>query len=323
MTPFGTTRDGDAVHKISLCNADLTVSLLTLGATLQDLRLAGIDRSLTLGSDNLADYEGPMRYHGPLIGPVVNRISTGRVRLEGMVYELERNEKGTIHLHSGTQGTQHQVWSVEAISESSATLALNLTDGMCGLPGKRRIVAKFRVSASTLTMDITGTTDAKTLMNFANHSYWNLDGTQSWAGHRLKVAADHFLPGTPDDYPTGKVSTVAGTRMDFRKSCAISPGAPNLDNNFCLSPAQETLRDVLWLQGQSGVVMTVATTAPGIQVYDGRQAQRPGRQYYEGLAIEAQHWPDAPNNPAFPSIILNPDETYRQTTRWTFAPPAS
>ncbi|MEJ6402825.1 aldose epimerase family protein [Yoonia sp. 2307UL14-13] len=320
MTPFGTTIDGKDVHKITLSAGDLTISLLTYGAILQNVRLTGIDRSLTLGSDRLADYEGPMCYHGSLIGPVVNRISNARMRIDGMVYELERNEKGHIHLHSGPYGTQRQIWDVLAATSTSATLALDLRDGVCGLPGNRQITAIFTVSPpATLTMQITGTTDEKTAMNFANHSYWNLDGSDTWHGHSLQIDADQYLPSTADAYPTGEIADVAGTDMNFRHARRISPGEPNIDNNFCLSDTDQPLRDILHLQGQSGVSVTVGTTAPGIQIYDGRQAKRPGRALYEGLAIEAQGWPDAPNNPHFPSIMIEPEETYQQTTRWIFA----
>lgn len=320
MILFGTTADGRDVHKITLCAGDLTVSLLTWGAVLQDVRFAGIDRSLTLGSDDLSDYQGDMRYHGSLIGPLINRISTARVRLEGMVYELERNEKGYIHLHSGAQGTHLQIWNVVEVTESSATFDITLPDGMCGLPGNRHVTAKFTVAApASLTMTVTGTTDAKTLMNFANHSYWNLDGTKTWDGHRLRIAADRYLPCTSDDYPTGEIADVEGTSMDFRATRSIAPGAPPFDNNFCLSDQRKPLRDVLWLTGQSGVQMTVGTTETGIQVYDAREARRPNRNTFEGLAIEAQSWPDAPNHRSFPALTVTQDVAYEQTTRWRFS----
>lgn len=321
MIAFGATQTGQEVHKITLSAGDLTVSLLTLGAIIQDVRLQGIDRSLTLGSDDLADYEGDMRHHGSLIGPIANRISNARIRLDGMMYELERNQDGRIHLHSGAQATHLQVWNVERVDESSATLTIDLPDGSCGLPGNRKISATFTVTApATLTLDITGTTDAKTCMNFANHSYWNLDGSDRYDGHQLQIKADRYLPSTPDDYPTGEIVDVSGTNMDFRQTKPITAGAPPFDNNFCLSDGSSDLREVLSLTGQSGVEMSMATTEPGLQIYDARNAQRPGRYTYEGLAIEAQGWPDAPNNPKFPSIVITPATPYRQTTRWSFTP---
>lgn len=320
MTPFGVTHGGQEVQKVTLSAGDLTVSLLTWGAVLQDVRLRGIDHSLTLGSDRLRDYEGEMRHHGSLIGPIANRISTARIRLDGMMYELERNQDGRIHLHSGAQGTHLQVWDIAEVSDSHATLNLHLPDGMCGLPGNREISVTFTVSApATLTMTINGTTDAKTCMNFANHSYWNLDGTKRYDGHKLRINADQYLPGTPDDYPTGEIVDVAGTAMDFRTARKITVNDPPFDNNFCLSDSRTGLREVLQLTGTSGVSMRVATTEPGIQMYDARDAYRPEGPAYEGLAIEAQGWPDAPTNPQFPSIIVTPDATYCQVTSWSFS----
>lgn len=319
MILFGITKDGQNVHEITLSAGELTVDLLTWGAVVQDVRLAGVDRSLTLGSQKLADYEGDMRHHGALIGPVANRISNARVRLDGMMYELERNQDGRIHLHSGAQATHLQVWDVVQVSPTTATLSINLADGMCGLPGNRKITATFAVSApATLTMTVTGTTDSTTLMNFANHCYWNLDGSARYDGHTLQIAADQYLPITEYDYPTGEIVDVTGTTMDFRKSRMIAVNDPPFDNNFCLSDSAQPLRDVLTLTGKSGVSMTMGTTATGIQIYDARAAQRPGQDRYEGLAIEAQDWPDAPNNPDFPSIKVTPDRPYTQTTTWRF-----
>ncbi|PUB10684.1 aldose epimerase family protein [Yoonia sediminilitoris] len=313
MRPFGTTARGQEVHQIKLQAGDLTVQLLTLGVMLQDVRLAGVDHNLTLGSDNLADYEGAMRHHGSLIGPIVNRISNARIRLGGMMHELERNQDGRIHLHSGAEGTHLQVWTVAEVSSTHAVMTLTLPDGMCGLPGNRHITARFEVAApAMLTLTITGTTDEVTAMNFANHSYWNLDGSDRWDGHQLWIDADRYLPSTADDYPTGEICDVTGTEMDFRQARVITVKNPPFDNNFCLSDRRTALREVLSLRGNSGVTMRLATTEPGLQIYDGRTS-------YKGLAVEAQSWPDAPNNPTFPSIKVGPDAPYNQITRWQFA----
>ncbi|MEM8537866.1 MAG: aldose epimerase family protein [Pseudomonadota bacterium] len=316
---IGTTSKGQAVHQVTLSAGDLSVTLITLGVALTDLRLAGVDYPLTLGGGTIADYEGEMRHHGTLIGPIANRISTARVQIDGMVYALERNQDDRIHLHSGSNGTHRQVWQLGAVTTKSATFHLSLPDGIGGLPGNRHITATYKVAApATLTLDITGTTDTATCMNFANHSYWNLDGSETYAGHKLQIHADHYLPSTADDTPTGDVVHVTGTPMDFRQARRIAPNAPPFDNNFCLSDSDQPLRDVLTLTGHCGVKMHVATTKPGIQVYDARDAQRPGHRTYEGLAIEAQGWPDAPTHPHFPSIKVTPVAPYRQVTRWRF-----
>lgn len=294
---------------------DLTVHILTWGAVVQDVRLAGVDHSLTRGRDTLADYQGDWQHHGALIGPIVNRISNARVKIDGMMHELERNQDGRIHLHSGKHGTHRKDWTALDQSDNAVTLEISLPDGMCGLPGARAVQVTYSVSApATLTMDITGTTDADTVMNFANHSYWNLDGSENWEGHSLKIDADHYLPGTDDNYPTGEVMDVTGTPMDFRAPRSLNVGADHFDNNFCLSDTRQPLRDVLTLRGQSGVAMTMATTETGVQIYDARTTPAP----YEALAIEAQSWPDAPNNRKFPSIRLRAGDTYAQTTQWRF-----
>ncbi len=314
MQVFGTTKAGKTAHAITLQAGDLSVTLLTYGARVQDVRLAGADPALTTGSDDLADYEGAMLYHGAIVGPVANRIGTARVRLDGMMYELERNEDGARHLHSGSEGTHAQVWDVVDVTGSTATLALDMPDGMAGLPGKRRVTAQFVLTApATLTLTITGTSDATSVMNFANHSYWNLDGSATWHGHRMKIAADHYLPIDAATCPTGDVEDVTGTGMDFREGPVIGAQTPALDHNFCLSDTITPLRDVLWLTGQTGTRMVMATNMPGLQVFDGRPT-------YDALAIEAQHWPDAPNNAHFPQIKIAAGETYEQVTSWRFSP---
>ena len=314
MNHFGTTASGQDVHSITLSGGDLTVELLTLGARIHDLRLRGVDHSLTLAGQSVADYENPAKaiYHGAIVGPIANRVGNARVRLDGMMYELERNEDGARHLHSGSDGMHAQVWSVTDHTENGVTMSLSLPDGMAGLPGHRTITAHFTITPpATLTLTLIGITDATTLMNIANHSYWNMDGSARWDGHRLQIAADHVLPIDATTCPTGEVADVTSTDMDFRDGVVLGTDTPPLDHNFCLSPEPVPLRDVLWLTGTSGVTMTMATTEPGMQVFDGR----PG---YQALALEAQHWPDAPNNSGFPPITLRPGETYRQTTQWRF-----
>lgn len=320
MTPFGTTTRGEPVHKITLAAGDLTVSLLTLGSIVQSVRLAGVAYDLTQGSDTLADYEGPLRYHGALIGPVANRISNARAIINGMSYELERNQDG-LFLHSGKNATHLHLWQVEEVTATTARLSITLADGVCGLPGNRTITALWEVRApGTLHLTATATTDEPTLMNLANHSYWNLDGTDGWDGHHLRVAASAFLPCTDLFYPTGEIVDLDDAPdMDLRAGRIVSVHAPDFDNNYCLSDQREPLRDVCWLRGQSGVTMTIATTEPGLQVYDGRHAIRPGKAAFEGLAFEPQFWPDATNNPAFPSILLLPNDPWEQISEWRFS----
>ena len=315
---FGTTTTGIPVEKITLQAHGLTASFLTKGVTLQSVRLDGVAHDLTLGSEALSDYEGKMRHHGSLVVPVVNRLSGGKARVNGVELAFELNQAGKHTLHSGAAGGQHRVWEVEQLTETHVTLGLRLAHGEGGFPGNRHIRARLSIGPGpALRMEVTAETDAPTLFNAANHSYWNLDGTETWAGHELRIAANHFLPTTEDFTPTGEIAPVSGA-MDFRRGRVVTPADTVLDTNFCLSGGRQPLREVLWLRGRDGVALTVATTEAGIQVYDARNAARPGRGFYEGLAIEAQAWPDAPNHPGFPAIDLRPGEPVTQVTEWRF-----
>ncbi len=318
IADFGVTASGQAVQRLTLDNGALRVSLLTLGAIVQDVRLHGVDHRLTPGSDRLADYESGLHYHGALVAPVVNRLSGGAAPIAEVPHRFEPNQDGLHTLHSGKAGTHLKLWEVAALTATSVTLSVNLPDGEGGFPGNRQIVVAYGLYDATLRMQVTATTDRTTLFNVANHSYWNLDGSAGWAGHRLQVAADRYLPVTDSFAPTGEVRDVAGTPFDFRQPRSILPGQPPMDNSFCLSDRQRDLTPVLTLTGSDGVSMTLATTEPGLQIYDGRNPAQPGRGTYEALAIEAQNWPDAPNHAGFPDIELHPGQTYAQTTEWRF-----
>lgn len=316
---FGTGPAGEAVKAITLSAGDLTVRILTWGAAVQSVRLAGVAHDLTLGSDRLSDYLGDLMHHGTLIGPVVNRISGASAVIGGVVHRFEVNFNGRHCLHSGAAGTHRQNWRLLSAGPADCVLGLDLPAGAGGFPGNRTIRASFTLAApASLTLTLTARTDAETILNFANHSYWNLDGSPTWAGHSLQIAAEEWLPNDADFKPTGEVRAVAGSTMDFRTARVVRPGAPEFDTCFVLSRGQVPLRDVLWLRGTSGLGMTVATTEPGIQVYDQRVPARRGHQLFEGLAIEAQGWPDAPSHAHFPPITLQPGQERTQVTQWRF-----
>ena len=315
---FGHSSDGREVQRITLAKGDLTIGLLTWGAVLHSVRLAGVPHDLTLGSDRMEDYQGAMHYHGPVIAPVANRIGGAEAMIGGRAVQLEANQAGHC-LHSGSTGAHAQIWDVVNVTDDSATLGLSLPDGLGGFPGNRRVEARFSLTGrATLRLELVATTDTETLWNATSHGYWTLDGADTWAGHSLQIAADHWLPTDADARPTGEIAPVAGSPMDFRTLRRPEPGNPPLDHCFCLSNGPRPLRDVLILQGASGLRMTVATTEPGVQIYDGRDARRPGRGAYEAIAIETQGWSDAPSYPAFPPITLRPDAPARQITEWRF-----
>ncbi|MDZ7906130.1 MAG: aldose epimerase family protein [Cypionkella sp.] len=310
---MGKTSRGTEVRRVSLRSESLQVSVLTLGAVLHSVRLAGVDYDLTLGSDKLADYEGAMGYYGSLIAPVVNRIAGAQAQVAGRAAQLEANFLGKHCLHSGTTGAQHQVWDIADHGDDHVTLALHLPDGLGGFAGARDVTARFSLRRDTLRLDVAVRSDAPTLWNAANHSYWNLDGMADYRGHVLRVAAGHYLPTNLEFIPTGEVVDVTGTPFDFRAGRVIAPSDPPLDNSFCLSNAQVALREVLMLRGNSGVTLRLSTTEAGVQLYDCRH------DGYRGVAIEAQNWPDAPHHAGFPSIDLAAGVQRVQSTAWQFS----
>ena len=318
VSEFGTTPEGTKVQRITIGSEALTVSVLTWGAILNGVWLAGVERNLTLASESLADYLPKMRHHGALVAPVVNRLSGGMGQIGGVLHEFDKNQAGKHTLHSGPTGAHLQGWQIAEVAADRVVLVIELADGLGGFPGNRVVRAEFAVKGAGLRLTVTATSDKLTLFNAANHSYWNLDGTPTYAGHRLKIAAFAVLPTDADFCPTGEIMPVEGTEFDFRREREVTPQNPAMDNNFCLSMGQAPLRDVLWLTGKTGTAMTIATTEAGIQVYDARNASRPGHGICEGLAIEAQNWPDAPNRPGFPSIELLAGETRVQVTEWRF-----
>lgn len=319
----GAAEDGRAVHSITLSEGGLALRLLTLGATVQDLRLEGVDRPLVLGAEGPAAYAGPLLYAGAIVGPVANRIGGASARVGGRLCRFEANEGPTL-LHSGASGLHARIWEIEATGPDHATLICHLGDGDGGFPGNRTIRAAFALSApGTLTLTLTAESDAATLLNLAHHGYWNLDGTADMRGHRLSVRADTYLGTDASLIPEGLPRPVDGTPFDLREGRKLSD-MPPLDHNFCLAPARRPVTEAATLTGGSGVRLRIETTEPGLQVYDGRHlAVLPGlglggRGYgrFAGIALEPQLWPDAPNRPDFPPALLRPGETYRQVTRF-------
>ena len=314
--------DGRPVHAIALQGPRLAARLLTMGATVQDLRLQGIDRPLVLGFPNLAPYLDAGLYVGAIVGRFANRIGGAAFTLDGVTHPLDRNFRGRHLLHGGVDGLHHQLWQIDEVGVDHAILSVRLPDGHMGFPGDLRIRAEISVAKDALALVLEASSDAPTPCNLAHHGYFDLDGSGDIRSHRLEIAAESYLPVDADLIPTGQIAPVAGTAFDFRDPREI--GAAAYDHNFCLAPARKGLRPVARLVGGSGVALWIETTEPGLQLYDGRHFDGinglDGRIYgpHAGLALETQGWPDAPNHPAFPDSILRPGQIYRAETRYRF-----
>ena len=325
---YGISQKGEIVHRVVLTSELLNVSVLTWGAVLQDVRLSGIAHPLTLGSPLLAAYENRMGSFGALMGPVVNRIRNASALVDGKVVHFEANLDGKHTKHGGSSGTQSGVWTVLESSPTHVLLEMELKDQLSGFPGNRRIRTEYRVDGAALDIVVIGTTDRPTLLNLANHSYWNLDGEGTVEGHLLWIDADRYTVNGDDLMATGEVQTVAQTKFDFQAPREFGCSPENrFDLNYCLADRKRELTEVCRVAGRSGVRMTMSTTEPGLQLFDLGSFQtdpfpgHSGEPYprFSGIALEAQGWPDAANHPDFPSIEVTPAHPYHQHTRWTFS----
>ena len=308
--------------KIHLNSGNMQAEISPLGATL--VRLSRGDRDQILGIHNLTDRSINNFYAGAIVGPVANRVSGGQVNIDGQTFQMECNEGGLTSLHSGDDGLHTLDWEVSDVLPNSVSLKVHLPDGYSGLPGNRDISVLYTLGGDGLTVTITAQTDKKTPINIAHHPYWTLQTDQSKL--KLSISAENYLPKAADGVPTGKLQAVANGPFDFTMQREIGPNA-RLDHNWCLSNAKhETPRPVATLQASDGLQLNIATTEVGLQVYTGsslpnlnaNQCTANQIRPNAGIALEAQGWPDAPNRPTFPSIMLEPSDTYRQITQYTF-----
>ncbi len=288
----------------------LQAECLPYGAALHQLWLDG--RPMVAGLPDPAGYRAGTRYHGAVVGPVANRISGAQAMIGEQLWRFDPNE-GTTLLHGGEIGLHGRDWTVADQGATHVTFALDLGHCEGGFPGARRIEARYSVDGLTLRLDLLAWSDRPTLMNLSSHVYWNLTGRANLDGHRLQVAADRLTPVDARLCPTGAPIAVTG-EMDLRAGRLLD-GGPRYDHNFCLSDRRVPLRPVAWLSAPEAPVMELATTEPGLQVYDG------GPTMF-GLALEPQCWPDAPNQPSYPPILLTPDiGPLVQKTEWRFTLP--
>ena len=322
---FGHLPDGQAVQAVTIGRGPLQARVLTLGAIVQDLRLASVSHPLVLGATTVAPYLGAMRYFGAMCGRFANRIAQGQFSADGQNYQLSQNEPNGNCLHGGDAGSSQRLWDLCAQDADSVTLSLVMADGDMGFPGQMTVRLRISVTDTTLGFETNATTDRTSPCSFAHHGYFCLDDSGSIAEHELRIAADQYLPVGLSKIPTGQIAPVAGTKFDFRTAQRLQ--AAEIDNNFCLSHGHQPLRDVAWLASRrSGVRMTLATTAPGLQVFTATNLPQAGAHdlsgrplaRHAGIALEAQEWPDAPNQPHFPPALLRPGAVWTQTTTFRF-----
>ncbi|MEU3842262.1 aldose epimerase family protein [Streptomyces sp. NPDC028635] len=317
---FGTLSDGTPVHRWTLERAGVRVRVLSYGGVVQSAEAAdrqGRAGNVVLGFDDLDGYlTHPEPHLGALIGRYANRIAGARFVLDGRTYPLVANE-GPNTLHGGERGFDKRVWDVEPV-EHGLRLTRVSPHGEEGFPGRLEVTATYTLDASgALHLAYEAVTDAPTVVNLTNHSYFNLAGSGRADGHELRLAASRYTPVDAASIPTGDLADVTGTRFDFRTPRRTGSG---YDHNFVLDKGVTSAPvEVAELYDPaSGRVVTVATTEPGLQLYT---ADHLGAPFLPGggVALETQHFPDSPNRPEFPSTVLRPGEVYRSETVYGFS----
>ena len=343
---WGTTPEGQAVELFTLTREGApTVTVTSHGAYIVSILAAdreGRTVDVVLGYGDLAGYLGDTGYLGAVVGRYANRIAGGTFSLGGQHYTLARNN-GPNALHGGPQGFHKKVWAARVVSGPDGdTLELSCVspDGEEGYPGTLTATVVYSLTADGgLRLDYSATTDAPTVVNLTNHAYFNLagEGSGDVLGHEMQLEADAFTPVDDTLIPTGELRPVEGTPFDFRTPVAIGARIddphPQLqvgggyDHNFVVrgTPGELRLAARVYEPG-SGRVLEVLATNPGVQVYtgnflDGSIAGKSGRAYEKrgGFCLETQHFPDSPNQPTFPPVVLEPGGRYEQTTVFRFS----
>ena len=329
---FGTGPHDEEVYRYTLKNPNgVEVAITNYGGTITSIKAPdrhGVFDDVVLGYETLDEYVQNPRYFGALIGRYANRIAGGRFSLNGVEYQLARNN-GANHLHGGVNGFDKRIWQASVTTDTDAVhLEYFSSDGEESYPGNLNVAVDYSLNdENELRIDYHATTDKDTIVNLTNHSYFNLGGQGSGdiLGHELTLNADSFTPVSTDLIPTGEIRSVDGTEMDFRSGRVIGNGG--YDHNFVLNDWNHgSIRSVARLRApKSGRVLEVLTTQPGIQFYsgnflDGTLKGKGGVVYqqYAGLCLETQHFPDAPNHPNFPTTVLRAGEQYREMTIYRF-----
>ena len=334
---FGTMPDGTPVHRVVL-DGEIRVSILTYGAAIQSIVVPDRDghmANVTLGLNTLAEYINHSPHFGAVPGRYAGRIANARFDLDGTTYQLPAND-GRNTLHGGPKGFGKRPWRLVAHSPTHVDLALTSPDGDAGFPGTLDVKLRYSIEGTTLHIAMDAVTDRPTVLNLTNHTYFNLDGEGVGAidDHELTIHARRYAHIGPDAMPTGALDLVAGTSLDFTTPRTIGSGlrdghpqllrARGYDHAYLLDGTG--LRPAARLQSRSsGRTLDVLTTQPALQLYTGNSLTgafpgHSGRTYRPGDAVclEAQHLPDSPNQPQFPSTILRPGDAFHATIQFRF-----
>ena len=336
---YGKMPDGTPIDLYTLKDGKVEIRITNYGAIVQSIMVPdrnGKVADIALGFDTLDEYvKGNKPYFGVIAGRYANRIAHGRFELDGKTYQISQND-GDNMLHGGKVGFDKKVWQAKQIKDG-VELTLVSPDGDQGFPGKLTAIVRYTLKGNELHIDYTATTDNDTVLNLANHSYFNLKGQAAGniLDHVAKINAERYTPVDANLIPTGQLAPVAGTPFDFTSPHAIGEriDADNeqlklglgYDHNFVLNSGGKYAEAAEVYEPGTGRVIEVWTDQPGMQFYtgnhlDGTVTGKGGKVYRkrDGFCLETQHFPDSPNHPKFPSTELKPGQSFHTQTVFKF-----
>ncbi len=332
-----------SVWKIRLANPEISCEILTYGATVRSLVVkdrAGEPTDVVLGYDSLEEYVRGASYFGATVGPVANRIGGASYTLNGRTWRMEKND-GENSLHSGSAGLSHKIWDIMEYSDEAVTLSCVHPDGLGGIPGDVKTAVTYTLDGRTLRIEYWAVSDRDTLCSLTNHCYFNLDGHAAGpiTDHRIMLVAHSFTPTDAHSIPTGEIRACAGTPMDLTRltrigdhiddDCDQLRNAGGYDHNWLIDPSDEGLgfRPAALVKGaERGISMTVCTDRPCVQFYTGNYIEdgTPGKDgavynRRQGLCLETQGFPDAPNKVSFLPVTLPAGRLWQSRTEYRFS----
>jgi len=333
---FGQLSDGREVNLYTLTNRNnVEVKIINYGGIIISLKIPDKDgnvENIVLGFDNLDSYLGDHPYFGALIGRYGNRIANGEFTLDGIEYQVSVND-GNHHLHGGLNGFDKVLWDAQITDYGDLKLHYKSEDGEEGFPGQLDVTASYLLTDDNeLRLEFEASTDKSTPVNLTAHSYFNLTGNPAnkILDHELKLHAGRYTPVTDELIPSGDIQPVEGTSFDFtafkEMGARIDDVPGGYDHNFVADSKDNSLSLMAEVrEGATGRNLKVFSSEPGIQFYsgnflDGTLVNEDGISLakHSGFCLEPQHYPNSPNEPGFPSTILNPDETYRSVIVYRF-----
>ena len=320
---FGKTADGKNVEIYELKNSfGTTAKIITYGARLQSWIFKNVN--VVLGYDTVAEYEADDSYKGAIVGRCANRIGGAKFTLNGKNYNLDKNDAGKNHLHGGFKGTEKKIWSAEILSEGLKFFT-EIPDGEGGYPGNLKAEVIYNLTDDNkLEIFYSATSDADTLCNFTNHSYFNLDGGGNILNQKIQIFADSYTWANDESVPDGRILSVEGTPMDLRNLQKIGEHIDDdfdelnfgrgYDHNYCLGKIGEMKKAACAESSDGKIKLTVETEMPGIQFYAGNWLNDKKFGKRTGFALETQFYPNAINLKNFDQPILKAGEVFKSKT---------